>query len=85
MDFLSSGNIILLFRALLKFLKFGSSNFFKRNLTEETSMETDFLASGSYLSSSGNVFLNEFFIPYSGNRFSAFGNRFLLFNLFFYN
>ena len=28
----ASGNSILLFRALLKFLKFGGSNFFKKNL-----------------------------------------------------
>ena len=60
-------------------------------------METDFLASGSFFSdfsdtpasekyflSSGNVFLNKFFIPYGGDGFSG-ENLFFLFNLFFYN
>ena len=88
-NFRSSGNVILLFRALLKFFKFRNSNFLKRNLIEETSIETDFLASGSYffpfsdtpasesyLSSSGKVFLNAFFIPYGGNKFSAFWKPF---------
>ena len=32
MDFLSRGNSILLLRALMKFLKFGGGEFFKRNL-----------------------------------------------------
>ena len=42
MDFLSSGNSILPFRTLLKFLKFASGTYFKINV-----METDFVASGS--------------------------------------
>ena len=60
-------------------------------------METDFLDSGSYFFqfsdtpaseryflSSGNVFLNKFFISYGGDGFSG-ENLFFLFNLFFYN
>ena len=60
-------------------------------------METDFLASGSYFFhfsdtpasemnflSSGNVFLNKFFIPYGGDGFSG-ENLFYLFDFFFYN
>ena len=42
---------------------------------------SDTPASESYFLSSGNVFLNKFFIPYGGEPFSC-GNRFLLFNLF---
>ena len=34
--------------------------------------------------SSGNVFLNEFFIPYGGEGFSVLRKPFFLFNLFFY-
>ena len=44
-DFLSSENSILSCKGLLKFLKFGGSTFFKRNLML---VETDFLTSGSF-------------------------------------
>ena len=46
---------------------------------------SDTPASESYFSSSGNVFLNEFFILYDEDGFLSCGNRFLFFNLFFYN
>ena len=90
-DFLSSGNSILLFRTLLKFLGFeGSRFFFKESLF--LLVETDFLTSGSffffhfsgspdsesYFLSSGNVFLNKFFIPYGGEAFSVLWKPFSL-------
>ena len=84
-DFLSSGNRILSLRVLLKFLKFKCTNIFLRE-TLFLLVETDFLAkfffffffnfsdtppNESYFLPSGNVFLNEFFIPYGGDGFSV--------------
>ena len=81
-NFLSSRNIIVLFRALLKILKFGGSNFFKRNLisargkcflASRSSFFFHFqilmLVKGIFLSN-GNVFVNKCFIPYCGDGFS---------------
>ena len=84
-DFLSSGNRILSLRVLLKFLKFKCSNIFLRE-TLFRLVETDFLAKLFFFFfffhfsdtppkintlPSGNVFLNEFFIPYGGDGFSV--------------
>ena len=80
MKFLSRGNSILLFRALLKFLKFWDSNFFKEKpcscswklifwLVEIFFYFSDTPASESCFLSSGNVFLNEFFISYGRDGF----------------
>ena len=80
-DFLSSGNSIPLFRALLKFLKFGGNNIFQRHLYLCSwklifwLMEINYFyfsdtpVSESYFSSSGKVCLNEFFIPHNGDEF----------------
>ena len=66
-------------RALLKFLKFGGSNFFKEKPYSYSlkmifwPVEANFLhfsdtpTGERYFSSSGNVFLNEFYIPYGGD------------------
>ena len=83
-DFLSSGNSILLFRALLKFWKFGGGNYFKKNYSRKLFYIVeinffhflDIFASESYFSSRGNVFLNEFFILYGGDGFLSGGNCF---------
>ena len=90
LDFLSSGSNILLFRALLKFVKFRGDNLFKEKPYSCSSKlifwleEIDFFyfsdtpASESYLLFSGNVFLNEFFIPYGGDGFSVLWKPFFL-------
>ena len=89
-NFRSSGNIILLSRALLKFFKFRNSNFLGTLLKKPQSKLifwqveiiffyfSDTPASESYLSSSGKVFLNAFFIPCGGNKFSALWKPFSL-------
>ena len=79
-NFLSSRNSIVLFRVLLKILKFGGSNLFKRNLI--SARENLFFSQQKLIFynfqilllvkailSSGKVFLNEFFIPYGGEGF----------------
>ena len=86
-DFLSSEKSILLFKGLFKFLKFGVSNFLRETLfllveTVFWLMEVGFFhfsdtpASESYFSSSGNVFLTEFFILYGGDGFCASTSRY---------
>ena len=86
-DFLSSGIRILSLRVLLKFSKFKCSNIFLREtlfLPVETDFLAKFFfffffsfhfsdtpPDESYFLPSGNVFLNEFFIPYGGDGFSV--------------
>ena len=88
-DFWFSGNRILSFRVLLKFLKFKGSNFFEEK-PYFCSWKlifwlifyfyfSDTPASESYFLPSENVFLNEFFIPFGGYGFSV------LWKLFFFN
>ena len=72
-DFLSSENSVLPYKALLEFLKFGGSNFFKEKPYTRGNWFSglwkffnflDTPASETYFSPSGNIVLNEFFIPY---------------------
>ena len=95
-NFLSSRNSIVSFRALLKFLKFGRINLRK---TLFLLVETDFLATRSQFFpffrysfllvkgiffSRGNIFLNEFLIPYGGDGFSVLQKLFSLICSFFF-
>ena len=74
-DSMSSRNSIIFFRALLKILKFGGSNLFKRKLISARGnlffsqqklifYKFPILLLVKGILSSGKVFLNEFFIPY---------------------
>ena len=82
-NFLTNRKGIVLFRALLKILKFGGNNTSKTNLVFCSGrlifwlVEVNFFhfsgtpASERYFLSSGNVYLYEFFSPYGGDGFSA--------------
>ena len=85
-DFLFSGNRILSFRVLLKFLKFKGSNFFEEKpyfcswklifwliffFFSFFFHLSDTAPNEGYFLPSGNGFLNEFFIPYGGDEFSV--------------
>ena len=81
-DFLSSGNSILLFSALMKFLKFP---FLKRNLIPDFLISwTSVFAVESYFLPSGHVFLTNFSFRMVETNFLSCGNPFLSFIFFFY-